>query len=573
MAFDLSTARPVGEKKGFDISTAKPIQAAPTPPEAAPLQPPTPFQEKPIPERLQSIAGGVTNLATGALGTIAGGVTGLATTALTGDPAAGAGVAERVQESLTSGFQGGQELTLEVIQGVMDVAREKAGPDFVEVAGAGVDLVKAADQEILETFGPEVATLVRTAVVGAPEVFAGRGLLRSAPKGSIRTPFTQTSATKQKITEQIKAGSTDIEPSRFVLEDGKLSKDPVISEAKKQGFDEGVLADVKQATTETRANLREMTRIMEKGKQNKRFALVNRPGDVAGDALLGRFRVIKSANRKAGKEIDAVANKLRGKEVDSRFAVDEFLDDLDSMGIKIDNNLKPDFRGSDIEDLAVPEAAIRRIMARMAKGTGTPDAFELHRMKRFIDEGVTMGSQGDGLAGKTERVLKDLRRNLDNTLDDNFPEYNRVNTTYSETIGAIDALQDVAGKKMNLTGKNADKAAGTLMRRLMSNAQSRVPLMDSIELIEQTARKFGGKKGVFKDDLFSQALYVDELDRVFKPVARTSLQGQVGQAVDRLAQQPTAAGLISEGTKKGLEFVRGINDEAAFAAIKELLKE
>jgi len=193
-------------------------------------------------------------------------------------------------------------------------------------------------------------------------------------------------------------------------------------------------------------------------------------------------------------------------------------------------------------------------------------------LKKFIDENVSYGKSAEGLTGKSERIVKKLRSNIDSTLDNNFPKYNKVNTKYAETISAIDNFQDVAGKKMDLTGTNAEKAVGTLMRRLMSNVQSRVRLLDSINDIEGMAKKYGGR---FNDDIMTQVLFADELDSVFKPVARTSFQGQIGQAVDRAAMA-TAAPVASTALKAGskiIDKVKGKSEEKAFKYIKQLLTQ
>jgi hypothetical protein len=250
------------------------------------------------------------------------------------------------------------------------------------------------------------------------------------------------------------------------------------------------------------------------------------------------------------------------------------MDSLDEMGVRI-KELKPDFRGSDIEGLAGPEAAIKNIVKRLSSGKrgATPDAHELHRMKRYIDEIVTYGKEGEGLKGKTERILKSLRRDLDDTLDSNFPDYNTANTTYADTVGALDAFQDVAGKKMDLFGVNADKATGTLLRRMMSNAQSRVNLVDAVDTLESISKKYGGQ---FTDDISSQMLFVDELDNVFGSVARTSLAGETAKGIRKGAEaitgQRTIGGTALEIGAAGIEKLRGINEEGAFNAISELLK-
>ena len=292
-----------------------------------------------------------------------------------------------------------------------------------------------------------------------------------------------------------------------------------------------------------------------------------------------------------GKAIDKEARLLKGQAVDSLPAVDSFIDDLADMGIDIEDGI-PNFAGSDIEGLSAPEAIIKNITNRM-KGDAAPDAHDVHRMKRFIDENVAYGKTAEGLTGKTEQVLKKFRRSLDEVLDNNFPDYDAANTAYAETIGVLDSLQDVAGRKMDLTGPNADKATGTLMRRIMGNAQSRVNLIDALDEIEGVANKYKNSRqnadGLFliedagrstrrgfQDDLLNQVLFADELDSVFKPVARTSLAGDVQKAVVGGANAAASpAGMAQAGVNlvgKGLDKARGINEKNAFKAIRKLLE-
>lgn len=424
--------------------------------------------------------------------------------------------------------------------------------------------------------------------------------------------FNYQSPTKQRIARLIKEGSTDVETARFQLAPPgttpppaqptglqqflniggpKVRADAQATETIKQGFDEGVIAAIKGANPTDKKKMLDMVNIMERGKKNKRFAVTNRPSDVAGDSLLNRFRIVKSANRRAGQELDGVASGLKGQRADFNPAISQFIDDLDSIGVNIGNDVKPRFKNSDIEGVKPAERIITQLVDRM-KFTKTPDAHDMHRLKRFIDEQVTFGKNSEGLAGRTESIMKNLRRNLDQTLDDTFPEYNRVNTTYAETIGAIDSLQDVAGKKMNLTGPNADKATGTLLRRLMSNAQSRVRLLDSVNDLEAVAKKHSGtgtdivpfgspggkatKLEKIDDDLLTQVLFVDELDAVFGPVARTSFQGQIDQALKQgVRATTTRAGALDTALDvagKTAEKVRGIDEDGAFKSIKNLLK-
>jgi len=351
----------------------------------------------------------------------------------------------------------------------------------------------------------------------------------------------------------------------------KVRKDKVAVEAIKQGFDEGIIGMIKGGSTLDKTKMRSMVEKMRAGKTDAKKAALERPSDVAGESLTQRFQHVVEKNAEAGKSIDIEAEKLKGQTVEFGEDVDTFVGDLQGIGVEIGDDLTPNFIGSDIQGSKGAENVVKNVVERMVNLSGTPDAFAVHQLKRFIDEQVSYGKTVEGLTGKTERILKKLRRNLDASLDQKFDEYNRVNTTYSETRDAIDNLQDAAGRKIDLSGDNADKAAGTVLRRLLSNAQGRVNLLDSINELETVARQYGA---TFDDDILAQVLFADELDAVFGPVARTSLQGQFVQGAKtaaRFADAPVSTTI--DKAVEGVEKLRGINEENAFKTIEELLNK
>lgn len=580
--------------EGFEI-VSKPQQQTANLPEGFEI-----VSNEPEASLTDSLGGALDVAGTMASGIIAepiAGIAGIAGAILPGEQGQGAEWVESTREALTR--QPSSETGQEYLQNVGEVLKPVAeGLSTAE---------KFLGEKTLEATGsPELAAIAHTLPTAALEalgvagaVKAGKPAIKATQKAAEATAdaatktaksfesgaeqlFKYQSPYKKALADKIKSGSTDDELAKFkVGETGKLQKDPLAREAIKQGFDEGVLSPIKQAGRTDKDAMLKMVDIMEKGKKNKRYAELNRPSDVAGETLIERVNTIKFANRDAGRKLDSVAKSLKGQEVDTMPAVNNFIESLDEMGVNFDSNMKPNFNGSDIEGVVGAERIVNQMIGRM-KGSGTPDAYDTHRMKKFIDEQVTYGKGAEGLAGKTERVMKSLRRDLDAALDSKFPAYDEVNTTYAETIGVLDSLQDVAGKKMNLSGPNANKAVGTLLRRLSSNAQSRVTLLDAITDIESVSKKYAGmgKKLLPGDggkdaDLISQVLFMDELDSVFGPVARTSLKGQVEQAVKGGAQS-ARGGVLDVAIDllgKGAENARGINEEAAFKSIKELLKQ
>ena len=457
--------------------------------------------------------------------------------------------------------------------------------------GAGV---VAGDRVLEETGSPLLATGARILPEAIVEIGGLKGgasvlksgvdnaakatdFLTSSVKNTATDVFEYQSPTKKKIGDLIKEGSESSDTAGFKIEDPsplrqffgaqtpRVVRDPLQINAQRQGFDDGVISVVTQASPADKGKMLQMLDTLETSRKNKRYALENRPSDVAGNSLLDRFRVVRAANRSAGKKLDGEAAALKGKPIDSGEVFAQFDQSIDSIGVRTNPDGTPNFEGSIIEGLDGPEKAIKRILLRINKNPA-PDAFELHRIKKFIDEQVTFGKTAEGLGGKTEIILKELRHNIDTLLDDTFPSYNKVNTDYSETISAIDALQDAAGKKLDLTGENADKAVGTLLRRLMSNAQSRINLLDSVKEINSVSGKHGGK---FDDDILTQILFADELDAVFGPVARTSLQGEVAKIAKSV---PTSTGDAAVKTAEAIEgAVRGKTPEQAIKAIRALL--
>lgn len=587
-------------------------------------------------------------VASGAIGTVAGGLAGLAQSVNPfADKGAGAEAAQEVQEALTfqprtpagqAGIktlgdlaQKGIDIANFPISGLAGLAELAAGQGLEQAAktiqgvqeqGAG----KTAGARVLETTGsPLAATAVETAISGAGDIAGLKGLgIATKPAGAaiktvgevtaITPIFKTQSATKQRIAKLIEQGSTDIETAQFKLTPDsavpptkiekflkiggpRIQKDATAIETIRQGFDEGAIAALKGSQPADKAKMSKMVNIMERGKKNAKFAVLNRPGDVVGDSLLERLSAVKQANKQAGRDLDNVLTTIKADgggafpDIDVKTAAGNFMQNLEDIGVSIGDDLKPVFIGSDIEDLAAPTNAIKRIVSRLSR-VGKPTAADLHRVKKLIDETVTFGKSAEGLSGKTERILKSLRHDINEAIGDKIPEYREANKAYSETIGAIDALQDVAGKKMNLEGANAQKATGVLLRRLMGNTQSRANLIDAIKTVEDTANKYGrlkknskgqllleqpgGTSPLFSDDIITQAMFADELDSVFGPVGRTSFQGQIDQALKRGVQAATTqSGAIDAGVSavaKGIEKVRGINQEGAFRSIKELLK-
>lgn len=353
---------------------------------------------------------------------------------------------------------------------------------------------------------------------------------------------------------------------------GKMQRDKAAVIAHKNGFDQAVIAAVKGSSKTDKRKMRQMLEIMEKGKRNATYSASNRPSDVIGRTLMERINVVRQSNQGAASQLNTVAKSLKGKSVDVDAPVNQFIDDLGEMGVSVDiqpGNVRVLFENSDIEGAGAAQQVINRIVKRMAN-TKTPDAYDVHRLKRYIDETVSYGKKVEGLTGNAERIVKKLRHNLDEALDSNFARYDKVNTVYAKTRDALDEFQKAAGSTVDLLGDNADKALGTLSRRILSNAQSRVRVMDAANKIQKVAIDQGGR---FDDDLLTQVVFMDDLNRVFGTPAKTSFAGQVDEGVNATIDLATGGktGAIRTAYRMAKDKATGINDETRFKAIRDLL--
>jgi len=270
-------------------------------------------------------------------------------------------------------------------------------------------------------------------------------------------------------------------------------------------------------------------------------------------------------------QLGRVAETLKKEKANISEPVNKFLSDLDEIGVKISDD-GVSFVDSQIEFSGPAKTLITNTLTKL-KRRPEPSAFEAHQFKKFLDEDLKHGKKLEGgVSGKIESVLGDLRRGVNESINNVSTPYKQANKQFSETITALNELQDVAGRKLDFSGPNADKAAGVLLRSQTNNTKGRANLLTAISNLEDTAKKYGGS---FDDDILTLSILSDELDAVFGSGARTSLRGEVGKAgVDAAIDisQMTIPGALAVGAKAGAKRIRGINEMNQIKAIKKLLK-
>lgn len=382
---------------------------------------------------------------------------------------------------------------------------------------------------------------------------------------------------QQIIKQQLAQVPDSVDTVKFRLSGTQVVPDNEALSAIKQGWKDGTIASIKAASDKDRQAMTKMLNIFKMGEKSEKFRSLNRAADILGDTVESRIQFLSSANKQAGADINRIANdQLRGQRIDFDPAINTFIDDLGTLGVKVELDAngvaKANLQGSDIQGDRQAQRVLNMVLERLST-VKSPDAYGIHTAKRFIDTQVDFGkrSLANPLTAQAERTLKTLRRNLNATLGDNFPEYKAANAKYSDTITALDDLQKAAGTNIDFDSANANKALGVAMRKLTSNYGTRANLIDALDQANQSSVKYGMR---LDDDIVNQLIFVNELDRMFGAAAQTSLKGQVAEAMQTgvdIARGGAARRAVELLAEKAEE-LRGINKENAVKAMEELLK-
>lgn len=608
-----------------------------------------------------TIAGGLGGLVTGTgdlLGVLPDGagaetVKGYQELALQPQTEAGKKSAEQIQAEMkkiadifnipVSGYAGIIELLADQsIEQVVETIRN------VQEQGAGVT---AGDRVLEETGSPAAATLARI----APEAAANLALFKGAPipadaatvgealnsaasavKGVVPTTkamMRKQSPERQEMAIRIKAGDPDGTLAAYKLDDSPIPgvenvpdsirnmtgadiprsiPDKTAEAAIYQGLPEKVVTPLKLANPRTKAEMRNMLKTGMRASTDGKFGMEHTTGEHAGDAVMDIFNVVKQVNKNAGKSMEGVLKDLKNSTIDVSVPVDNFIANLNKMDIRIGDKNKLDesgnkqipgklyFKGSDIEGMddvsKNTQKIIQSTFTRMWD-TNVKSAYDVHKLKKFIDNKVTFGKTPTGFPGEADRLLKSLRSDVNNAMKGKFSEYDRVNTTYSETITALDAIRDHA-RKLDESGEFASLEMGNLLRVLLSNRNSRARMRGAMKGLRSVAGKytpkakggdvveFGVKSNPLDLDIDMLVLMADALENLLGTSGGASLQGILNKKFEGLESSIDAAGAMSTGSPAGMagagvKIAKGMsnkletpkNNEEAFKAIMKLLKE
>ncbi len=302
---------------------------------------------------------------------------------------------------------------------------------------------------------------------------------------------------------------------------------------------------------------------------------------------------MRGINREAGNRLDEAASDLKQFRVNFDPSVNDFLRSLKNMGVNLgetsDDFLKKLnmgnvnerkealFTGSVFEGIEGAERVVDKVLKRMLSDGRGMNAWDGHLLKKYLDTQVNFGADGAKIKDvpELETVLKQLRHNVDTTLDDSFDSYRLANDDYGKTVSVLNEFKRIMPNHVDLLdpSKEGSKAVGTELRSVMSNRQSRIPTLNLLADLDNVNSDFGVR---FDDDLLTQIMYMDELERITGSSARTGIAGEMGKAIQgaygaaKRSVTDTAADWLAT---KGEGAIFGeVSNKNLIKALDELLK-
>jgi hypothetical protein len=419
----------------------------------------------------------------------------------------------------------------------------------------------------------------------------------------------------ESATEEAKraAGTQKIEYANFIetlrKKQANVIEDKLELAAQYQGWDDAFLTSLRGVNPLDRNKMIQMLMRQKRARTNRFLKLTERPEAIAGDSLAAQVDQIIDMKAQAGENVNEAVKKLRERPDNMPLAagttpsetpysqllnnidisINDFMNDLDEMGIKIEKDangnfvfndageLNVNFTGSDIEGLTDRENVIMRMLSRMSKTDPLDLPIEAHRLKKYIDENVSYGTDVRGLTGITQNKLKKLRLGLNKALQDYSPEYKAANEMYADTITALDKLQAATPLKLDIFDDKKGAALGTEMRKFFSNYASREALHNAVLGVAGTVKKYGG---VADDNLVQQAMFFDELKAMYGTPATNSFEGASARATQQgmqaaqyaISPETGAFDAAAKGAAGLFKKLKGIDEEKSIEAMHELLK-
>jgi hypothetical protein len=345
-------------------------------------------------------------------------------------------------------------------------------------------------------------------------------------KGAKRTPAAQAEevvpkiGSKAEIRKALEEGTVEAAGWRLG-EKGNVQRDGVQVGLLRAGVDERLLAASNKASPADKASFKEMLKLARDSVRGVEGSQANRPQRVIGRNAMKRFDFLASKQKDASQRIgDAVKNDLEGVPVNINKEFDQFIDDLEALGVRFDEG-RINFKESGI--LGSATGPVRQIY-NMSK-SNYPSASQLHELKKNISKQLSYDSPlGKKVDVDAERAINSFRASINEKLRGMSDNYAMANDEFASIADAFTPFIKNMGRKFDPQSDRVDAYVGQELRKVLTNYQKSSALLEDIQVLDAKAKEFGGS---FDDDILKQVVLNNELERVLGSFAPAGAQSMV----------------------------------------------
>lgn len=414
------------------------------------------------------------------------------------------------------------------------------------------------DVSKMTALGAAGGGLISGAIVGA-EKFAGpTAKLVSKAAGNIKPVVTGTGEVIKAAGRTLKSIPENVAVNVGELQAKEAAIKAIASKAGQNAVRKGV--DIADATTLQKAiQTPEAKNLIQTIKNYAAGDKAVSPFEIVGKPIVNRLKTLDTQVKDFAKQLDSVAQDLKGISVGDVSNIDKsVIEGLKKLQVSIKKG-GLDFSGSSLEGVGNSGKIVENVFKRLQTAA---DAFDLHNLKKYIDSNVSYGKRVEGLDAGAERLLKTWRKAIDDTLDTQFIDYNKVNTELAKRISPLEDLKGILKNADGLDDDLLSQKAGIIARRITSAAASNPEIKQILRNLDSFTSGKGKTLGKIEN---LQDLY-NVLNKYYDIAPKTGFQNLVKEGVN------SPIGIVDQATEAVKDFA-GTTNAVRQKALEDYLTE
>lgn len=374
------------------------------------------------------------------------------------------------------------------------------------------------DQDALETEGQEALGTIG-------EFVAPAAYFKTAGKLIDRFKQSKVSTEKQKalLSDDELKYNTEVAPFKL-NSNGKVVQDVDAINLMKKSVPEHLSALVSKADPSTKKVMASVAETLDQMHRNKKSASVRSGTTPIGKGIIKRLKVLKGVRQRLGQSLDDVVKKeLSAVEIPLEVPKESLISSIVTMF-----DLKPHFNAKG--KLALPnldkldketKKSLLNAYELLSRQTDSDviSGRDAHRLKKILDDVIDTKGGTTGQKQSVERVILDLRSNLNETLRKSSSGYASINDSLSKVLAAEEPYKKFSPRR-NWDDPNLVSKMGVALKNSGVDSKIGQENLQNLIRLEDTLKERGVR---FKDDVITAFNFHNEMDAFLRAIDKTSL--------------------------------------------------